>query len=83
HSLDWLQLFEQSITSLDSNEHLKAEPERWKLHRDSYQSQVDELKSEIIEYERLINCDTSNPLKSSLKRAIAIRENRTQIGNTE
>ncbi|MHC5609799.1 MAG: hypothetical protein ACYTXA_01850 [Nostoc sp.] len=48
---------------MDSNEHLKAEPERWKLHRDSYQSQVDELKSEIAEYERLINCDTSNPLK--------------------
>ncbi|AUB40816.1 hypothetical protein COO91_06845 [Nostoc flagelliforme CCNUN1] len=31
HSLDWLQRFEQSIASLDSNEHLKAEPERWKL----------------------------------------------------
>ncbi|WP_228038711.1 hypothetical protein [Nostoc sp. LEGE 12450] len=63
NSLDWLQRFEQSITSLDSNEHLKAEPERWKLHRDSYQSQVDELKSEITEYERLINCDTSKLLK--------------------
>ncbi|WP_196514313.1 helix-turn-helix domain-containing protein [Nostoc sp. WHI] len=42
---------------------MKAEPERWKLHRDSYQSQVDELKSEISEYERLINCDISKPLK--------------------
>ena len=63
NSLDWLQRFEQSIVSLDSNEDLKAEPERWKLHRDSYQSQVDELKSEIAEYERLINCDTSKPLK--------------------
>ncbi|MCC5615782.1 DNA-binding protein [Nostoc sp. CHAB 5836] len=63
NSLDWLQRFEQSIASLDSNEQLKAEPERWKLHRDSYQSQVDELKSEITEYERLINCDTSKPLK--------------------
>jgi DNA-binding XRE family transcriptional regulator len=63
HSLDWLQRFEQSIASLDSNEHLKAEPERWKLHRDSHQSQVDELKSEITEYERLINCDISKPLK--------------------
>jgi len=62
-SLDWLQRFEQSIASLDSNEHLKAEPKRYQLHRDSYQSQVDELKLEITEYERLINCDTSNPLK--------------------
>ncbi|MBX9254203.1 helix-turn-helix transcriptional regulator [Desmonostoc muscorum CCALA 125] len=63
NSLDWLQRFEQSIASLDSNEQLKAEPERWKLHRDSYQSQVDELKLEISEYERLINCDASKPLK--------------------
>ncbi|WP_313931992.1 MULTISPECIES: helix-turn-helix transcriptional regulator [Nostoc] len=63
NSLDWLQRFEQSIAELDSNEQLKVEPERWKLHRDSYQSQVDELKLEISEYERLINCDTSKPLK--------------------
>jgi DNA-binding XRE family transcriptional regulator len=63
NSLDWLQRFEQSIAELDNNEQLKAEPERWKLHRDSYQSQVDELKSEITEYERLINCDISKPLK--------------------
>lgn len=63
NSLAWLQRFEQSIAELDNNEQLKAEPKRWKLHRDSYQSQVDELKSEISEYERLINCDTSKPLK--------------------
>ena len=63
HSLDWLQRFEQSISELDSNEKLKAEPKRWKLHRDSYQSQVDELKEQITEYERLINCDTKEPFK--------------------
>jgi DNA-binding XRE family transcriptional regulator len=63
NSLAWLQRFEQSIAELDNNEQLKAEPKRWKLHTDSYQSQVDELKSEITEYERLINCDTSKPLK--------------------
>lgn len=63
NSLDWLQRFEQSIAQLDNNEQLKAELERWKLHRDSYQSQVDELKLEISEYERLINCDISKPLK--------------------
>ncbi len=63
HSLDWLQRFEQSISELDSNEKLKAEPKRWKLHRDSYQSQVDELKEQITEYERLINCDIKEPLK--------------------
>jgi len=58
-SLDWLQRFEQSVAELDNNENLKADQMRWQLHRDSYQSQVNELKSEIVEYERLINCDKS------------------------
>ncbi|WP_373693699.1 DUF6932 family protein [Limnofasciculus baicalensis] len=33
-----------------------------KADRDSYQSQVDELKSEIAEYERLIKCDKSQSI---------------------
>ncbi|MEQ8464922.1 helix-turn-helix transcriptional regulator [Coleofasciculus sp. E1-EBD-02] len=63
YSLDWLRRFEQSVAELDSNESLKAEPVRWQLHRDSYQSQVNELKEEIAEYERLTNCDNSQPIK--------------------
>lgn len=63
HSLDWLRRFEQSVTQLDSNESLKAEPVRWQLHRDSYQSQVDELKEEIAEYERLVSWDKSQPIQ--------------------
>ncbi|MFP4413819.1 helix-turn-helix transcriptional regulator [Coleofasciculus sp.] len=63
HSLDWLRRFEQSVAELDSNDSLKAEPTRWQLHRDSYQSQVDELKEEIAEYERLTNCDKSQPIQ--------------------
>lgn len=63
YSLDWLRRFEQSVAELDSNENLKAEPVRWQLHRDSYQSQVNELKEEIAEYERLLNCDDSQPIK--------------------
>ncbi len=63
HSLDWLRRFERSLAELDSNESLKASYERWKLHRDSYASQVDELKEEIAEYERLINCDNSQPIQ--------------------
>ncbi|KAF3891224.1 DNA-binding protein [Tolypothrix bouteillei VB521301] len=54
---EWLRKFEQSVVEFESNEELKADPKRWKLHRDSYQSQVDELKEEVAEYERLINCD--------------------------
>jgi hypothetical protein len=60
---DWLRRFEQSVAEFDGNEDLKADPKRWKLHRDSYQSQVEELKEEIAEYERLINCDKSQSIK--------------------
>ncbi|MBW4448139.1 MAG: helix-turn-helix domain-containing protein [Spirirestis rafaelensis WJT71-NPBG6] len=59
---EWLRRFEKSVAEFDSNEDLKADPKRWKLHRDSYQSQVDELKAEIAEYERLINCDNTQPI---------------------
>ncbi|OKH35415.1 DNA-binding protein [[Phormidium ambiguum] IAM M-71] len=62
-TLDWLRRFEQSVAELDNNESLKADQPRWQLHRDSYQSQVNELKSEIVEYERLINCDKSQPIQ--------------------
>ena len=63
NSLDWLRRFEQSVAELDNNENLKADQPRWQLHRDSYQSQVEELKLEISEYERLINCDKSQPIQ--------------------
>ncbi|MEC4819544.1 MAG: helix-turn-helix transcriptional regulator [Scytonema sp. PMC 1069.18] len=59
---EWLWKFEQSLVELDNNEQLKADPLRWKLHRDSYQSQIEEFKSEIAEYERLINCDKTQPI---------------------
>lgn len=62
-TLDWLRRFEQSVAELDNNENLKTDQMRWQLHRDSYQSQVNELKSEIVEYERMINCDKSQPIQ--------------------
>lgn len=59
---EWLRRFEKSVAEFDNNEDLKADPKRCQLHRDSYQSQVDELKAEIAEYERLINCDNTQPI---------------------
>jgi ribosome-binding protein aMBF1 (putative translation factor) len=35
----------------------------WNLYKESNQSQVDELKEEISEYERLLNCDRRQPMK--------------------
>ncbi|KYC37166.1 DNA-binding protein [Scytonema hofmannii PCC 7110] len=59
---EWLQRFEQSVAELDNNDTLKADLTRWKLHRDSYQSQVDELKEKIAEYEALVNHDYLKPI---------------------
>ncbi len=55
HTKEWLERFEQSVAELGNNEILKADPTRWQLYRDSYQSQVDDLKEQIAEYEALIN----------------------------
>ncbi|MBO1350606.1 MAG: helix-turn-helix transcriptional regulator [Hormoscilla sp. GUM202] len=64
NTLDWLQRFEGTVAKLDSDEKLKADdPIRWQLYRDAYQSQVDEFKYEIAEYERLINCDRKQYLQ--------------------
>jgi hypothetical protein len=48
---EWLQKFEQSVAEIENNESLKADPIRWKLYRDAYQSQVLEFTEEIAEYE--------------------------------
>jgi DNA-binding transcriptional regulator YiaG len=60
---EWLQKFETSVAEIDNNESLKADSLRWQLYHDAYQSQVDEFKQEIAEYERLINCDKNKPIQ--------------------
>ncbi|MUH01067.1 helix-turn-helix domain-containing protein [Scytonema sp. UIC 10036] len=60
---EWLQKFEQSVAGIDNDESLKADPLRWQLYRDAYQSQVEVFKAEIAEYERLTNCDRNQPIK--------------------
>lgn len=62
NTLYWLERFEQSIAELDNNESLKADFKRWKLQRDSYQSQVEDLKEQIMEYETLTNHDSQTPI---------------------
>jgi hypothetical protein len=60
---EWLRKFELSVAEIDSNESLKADPVKLQLYRHAYQSQVDEFKQEIAEYERLINCDKSESIQ--------------------
>lgn len=62
NSLNYLHKFEQSVAEIENNESLKLEPTRYMLYRDSYQSQVDEFKQEIAEYERLIDCNHNQPI---------------------
>ncbi len=62
NTIYWLERFEQSIAELDNNESLKADFKRWKLQRDSYQSQVEDLKEQIKEYETLTNHDSQTPI---------------------
>ena len=62
NTIYWLENFERSIAELDRNESLKADFKRWKLQRDSYQSQVDDLKEQIKEYETLTNHDSQTPI---------------------
>ena len=62
-TLDCLRRFEKSLAELAGNETLKSEPVRWQLYRDSYQSQVEELKAKIAEYERLMNCHQNQPIQ--------------------
>ncbi|MBD2186045.1 helix-turn-helix transcriptional regulator [Planktothrix sp. FACHB-1355] len=66
NTLYWLERFERSIAELDNNESLRADFKRWKLQRDSYQSQVEDLKEQIKEYETLTNHDSQTPIVLTL-----------------
>lgn len=59
---EWLQKFKRSVAEIDGNEDLKADPTRWQLYRDAYQSQVDEFTEEIEEYERITHHDCQTPI---------------------
>ena len=63
----WLHKFEQTVSEIENNENLKSDPLRWKLYRDSYQSQVDELRKQVTEYETLTTHDPKNPLVLKLE----------------
>lgn len=60
----WISRFQQSIDALNQNKTLKEnDPLRWQVHYESLDSQLIVLQKEIMEYEKLNNCDKSQPLK--------------------
>jgi len=59
----WVERFEEAIASLGQNEEKKTkDPDGWQLLQDSYQSQMEALRSEITEYEALIAHARERPL---------------------
>ncbi|MEQ8957347.1 MAG: helix-turn-helix transcriptional regulator [Coleofasciculus sp. C2-GNP5-27] len=64
YSQECARKFEYSIKTLDQDEALrKKDPDGWQLSRDVKQSHLMALKAEITEYEKLINCDKSQPIQ--------------------
>ncbi|MFW5666594.1 MAG: helix-turn-helix domain-containing protein [Coleofasciculus sp.] len=64
---EWLHKFEHTVSQIENNETLKADPRRQKFYRDSYQSQVVELREQIMEYETLTTHDPKTPLTLNLE----------------
>jgi transcriptional regulator with XRE-family HTH domain len=59
----WIEKFHQAITSLYQNEEEKQKDlEGWQGLIDSYYAQINNLQSEIAEYEYLKNHNPGNPL---------------------
>jgi DNA-binding XRE family transcriptional regulator len=62
-SQEWVEKFEKSIAAMEKDENSKKnDPPRWQMNRGALQCHLDKLQEEIAEYERLINCDKSQPI---------------------
>lgn len=64
YSKECVRRFQYSIRALEQDEELKKkDPDGWQFSRDVKQSHLMALQAEIVEYERLINCDKNQPIK--------------------
>ena len=67
-SQEWVRKFKNSIAVMESNEERKRnDPERWKLNLSVLQCHLQKLETEIAEYETLVNCDKSQPIKIKIE----------------
>jgi DNA-binding XRE family transcriptional regulator len=63
-SKEWVEKFTKTITAMDRDEEAKrTDLLRWESGRSAIQCHLDQLHEEISEYERLINCDKSEPIE--------------------
>ncbi|MBD2773086.1 helix-turn-helix domain-containing protein [Iningainema tapete] len=64
YSKDCAKRFEYSIAVVEQDEAWKKrDPERWQLDIDVKKSHLVALQEEIAEYEKLFDCDKSQPIK--------------------
>ena len=64
YSKECAKRFEYSIAVVEQDEAWKKrDPERWQLDIDVKKSHLMALQEEIAEYEKLFNCDKSQPIK--------------------
>ena len=61
-SKEWVEKFNKTIAAMERDEEAKRKDFlRWESGRSVIQCHLDQLHEEIAEYERLINCDKSEP----------------------
>ncbi|GET40614.1 helix-turn-helix domain-containing protein [Microseira wollei] len=63
-SQEWVEKFTKTLAAMEQDEEAKRKDFlKWDASRGAIQCHLDQLNEEIAEYERLINCDKSEPIE--------------------
>ncbi|NJK65536.1 MAG: DNA-binding protein [Microcoleus sp. CSU_2_2] len=63
-SKEWVEKFNKTLAAMERDEEAKRKDFlKWDAGRSAIQCHLDQLHDEIAEYERLINCDKSEPIE--------------------
>ena len=63
-SQEWVEKFTRTLTAMERDEEAKRKDFlKWDAGRGAIQCHLQQLHEEIAEYERLINCDRSEPIE--------------------
>ena len=61
---EWIEKFKKTLAMMEQDEERKRKDfPKWELSRNALESHVAKLKAEIAEYERLMSCDSSQPIE--------------------
>jgi ribosome-binding protein aMBF1 (putative translation factor) len=63
-SQEWVEKFTKTLAAMERDEEAKRKDFlKWDAGRGAIQCHLEQLQAEIAEYERLINCDKSEPIE--------------------